>query len=651
MGEPSETGLGTPKALIFALMLACACASRGPGPEVPCATYDAKYEDYEFRPERAHVEVKWFDEWTSRHGETLPEPLPPKRNWKHPILSTRYAGTMHEDSSATDVSDFAGPIPAGAQVGYFHVLEKGKQLSGMAPLFTFLDDHTVVTISFGRDAATLLLIDISGSPPRILDSVAIPGRGYKMRQVTGTKGRLKVFRDTSGGAYSYLDTTGTVYVPGSNDTIISIPIRDRRVVREEMKSLNLGLPVRQGTIVEEILDKKPTANKLTAIMPDAEGRVWFTSKFGVVGVIDTLGEKSEDGCPPIYAAAVQLFAAEEKLRKLFDPLPEGAEEFFAKARQAQEEQDLDQFPEIRGEARRLFMGKTDYAEQIQNSFSVGPDGVYIVSNVALYKLRFNDDKKKIELDPKWRPTYRKGPLFYDNDHKIKPGHLNDGSGTTPTLIEDRFVAIVDNGPDHVALNVFRQDNGELVSKLPLFESGKSAVENSVVAYYDHLVVGNTYGYLDPFKENPTAGGLMRFDYDLAAGKYVKREGWPAAGHIDAKTATPKVSTARGLLYVYQREDEPTNGHKDWVLTAIDFRTGWRVFSIKGYFNKGEFNDSVTRIVERAALGKGNYDRKVFNNIWGTFTFGPENTVYLGAYRGFMRFWSDDELAPGERATD
>ena len=165
----------------------------------------------------------------------------------------------------------------------------------------------------------------------------------------------------------------------------------------------------------------------------------------------------------------------------------------------------------------------------------------------------------------------------------------------------------------------------------------------MVAYHDHLVVGNTYGYLDPFKENPTAGGLMRFDFDHSKGQYVQREGWPAAGHIDAKTATPKLSTSRGLIYVYQREEELTQGHHDWVLTAIDFRTGWRVFSIKGYFNDGEFDDNVLRIVERASLGKGNYDRKVFNNIWGTFTFGPDNTVYLGAYRGFLRFWSDDEM--------
>ena len=625
------------------LLLVCACASRGPGADEPCSTYSVDDRGFKFKPQLARVEVKWFEEWTSRFGETLPEPLPPQQNWQHPILSDRYAGTMHEDSFASDVSHFPGPVPSNTKVGYFHVLEKGKRLSGMAPLFTFLDDDTVVTISFGRDAATLLVIDISGPPPRVIDSVDIPGRGYKMRQVAGTKGRLSVFRDTSGGAYSYLDSSGHVYVPGANDTIIRIPIRDRRVVREEMQYLNLGIAVQKGTIVEEILDKKPKDNKLTAIMPDADGRVWFTSKYGVVGVIDTVGEKTEEGCPRIYATAIQLFAAEDKIRQLFAPLPEGAEEFFADAAEALAEQDIDQFPEIRKRFRELFLGeKSGFAEQIQNSFSIGPDGVYIVSNMALYKLRFNAETTKIELDPTWADTYAQGDLVYDNDRKIKPGHLNDGSGTTPTLIGDRFVAIVDNGPEHVHLSVFRQNDGSLVSKLPLFEPGKGAVENSVVAYKDQLIVGNTYGYVDPFKENATAGGIMRFDYDAKADTYVEREGWPAAGHIDAKTATPKLSTPRGLIYVYQREEELTNGHHDWVLTAIDFRTGWRVFSIKGYFNKGEFDDNVTRIVERAALGKGNYDRKVFNNIWGTFTFGPDNTVYLGAYRGFLRFWSDGE---------
>ena len=365
-------------------------------------------QGFKFKPQLANVEVTWFEEWTSRYGETLPEPLPPQENWQHPILSDRYAGTMHEDSFASDVSHFPGPVPSNTNVGYFHVLEKGKRLSGMAPLFTFLDDQTVVTISFGRDAATLLVIDISTPPPRIVDSVVIPGRGYKMRQVAGTKGRLAVFRDTSGGAYSYLDSSGDVYVPGANDTIIRIPIRNRRVVRDEMVYLNLGIAVQKGTIVEEILDKKPKDNKLTAIMPDADGRVWFTSKYGVVGVIDSVGEKTEDGCPKIYAAAIQLFAIEAKIRQLFDPLPEGAEEFLEEARQAHEDQDIEKFPEIRERFRKMFLGKSNFAEQIQNSFSVGPDGVYVVSNAALYKLRFNADSNKIELEPRLGRDLRGG---------------------------------------------------------------------------------------------------------------------------------------------------------------------------------------------------------------------------------------------------
>ena len=46
------------------------------------------------------------------------------------------------------------------------------------------------------------------------------------------------------------------------------------------------------------------------------------------------------------------------------------------------------------------------------------------------------------------------------------------------------------------------------------------------------------------------------------------------------------------------------------------------------------------ILKAGSLGNKNYDRKVFNNIWGTFTFGPENSFYLGTYRGFIRVSSD-----------
>ena len=611
------------------------------GAGLGCYEYRTKDRKFEHISQQASVETRWYEEWTSKHGKTLPEPLPPPDHWVHPRLSSKYAATMHENSFATDVSTEPGPIPNEVKVEYFHVLEKGTKLSGMSPFYTFLDDDTVVTISFGRDSAMLLIVDIRGDA-KVLDYVALPGRGSKALELAKKSARMAMFRDTSGGAYSYLDTRSDVYVPGADNTVIRIPVRDHRIDRDRMVVLDLDREIEKGNWIDHAMDHPE--NHLTALMPDAEGRVWFTSKFGVVGIIHV---DDPGHCPPVYTTSIAHFAFRDKLHHYYgDHMPEGAEEFIAELKQSERDGTLvDKMAEHRKRARELFDVVHDEPfEQIQNSFSVGPDGVYIVTNIGLYKLFFNEQTKHIELDPKWAAAYKKDLLFYDNDRKIKPGHLNAGSGTTPTLVDDRFVAIVDNAPEHVNLNVFRQEDGTLVSKLPLFEAGAGAVENSVVAYRDHLLVGNTYGFVDPFVENPTPGGIARFDYDLGKDAYVQRKDWPAAGHFDGKTATPKLSTANGLFYVYHRDTE-MDGHHDWQLTAVDFHTGWRVFSIKGWFTDDAFDDNVSGIVKKKTLGKQDYGKKVFNNIWGTFSFGPRHSIFIGTYRGFVRFSSAPDLAP------
>jgi len=627
--------------IVCLLVGACAKVKTGRGPEIGgdekgCFVYQTKDREFEYVTQQATVETKWHEEWTSRYGRTLPEPLSEPDVWVHPKLSERYASTMHENSAATDVSIEPGPLPANPRVEYFHVLEKGTRLSGMSPFYTFLDEQTIVTISFGRDAATLLVVDISGEA-RVLDHVAIPGRGSTAIDLLSKRARLEIFRDTSGGAYSYLDARGNVYVPGADNTLIAIPIRNRRIERDKMILVDLGKEVAEGTWVSETMEHKD--NVLTALMPDAQGRVWFTSKYGIVGVIDVDGSGN---CPQIYTTAVAYFALRQKLEEHLGGVPPGVEDILQRVEVAKESGDAEDLAALRTEGRKRANLTGQSFEQIQNSFSVGPDGVYIVTNLALYKFRFNEETKRIELDPAWEPSYGDGDLVYDNDRKVKPGHLNDGSGTTPTLVGDDFVAIVDNAPSRVNLLVFRQDNGELVNRLPLFEAGASAVENSVVSYGNHLIVGNTYGYTDPFSENPTAGGIMRFDFDEASGGFVLRRDWPAVGEFDGKTATPKLSTANGLLYVYHR-DQSAEGHRDWQLTALDFRSGWPVFSIKGYFEGRDFDDNTLRIVRRMTLGKGHYGRKVFNNIWGTFSFGPDNSIFIGTFRGYVRFSSDGAL--------
>jgi len=69
---------------------------------------------------------------------------------------------MHEDSYASDISNMQGPVPENAKVQYFQVKEKGEEFSGMCPSFAFVDEYTMVTLSFGRKNTTLLLIDITG---------------------------------------------------------------------------------------------------------------------------------------------------------------------------------------------------------------------------------------------------------------------------------------------------------------------------------------------------------------------------------------------------------------------------------------------------------------------------------------------------------
>ena len=64
-------------------------------------------------------------------------------------------------------------------------------------------------------------------------------------------------------------------------------------------------------------------------------------------------------------------------------------------------------------------------------------------------------------------------------------------------------------------------------------------------------------------------------------------------------------------------------------------------SIQPYFEKDEFNDNVGGMMKGMSLGKKNYDRKVFNDLTGTFSFGPKNRLYIGAFRRFIRFDSSD----------
>jgi len=599
-----------------------------------CSNSVAPESTFKSTNKYANFEVNWYPEWLdhTKGAKVFPDPLPLVDKWEHPFMKYGYKSAMHEDPYASDVTNLPGPLMKNVEVQYFHVLQKGGGFSGMCPSYAFIDDSTLVTFSFGRALTTLLLLDIKDTI-KVIDYVEIPGRGNSALELAGAKGRAKIFTNTAGGAYFYLSGKDRVYIPGANNNILRITIKDRAYDKENIESINLKQQIENGNLVDESLSKKDQLNLLTALIPDVNGNIWFTSRQGVIGLIHRQ-DKTEDGCPKVYATFIGFYAAVEKINSYFDKEFQTMEELdFLK--------DVEEInPEIRAQFREHFMVDKDTREEIQNSFSVGKDGVYIVSNFALYKFRFNENTKKIELDPEWAETFKEGKLVYDNDWSNKPGQLNTGSGTTPTLMGDDYVAICDNDAKQVNLCIFSQKTGKLISKQKLFDDRGAAVENSAVAYDGSYVVANTYGFEDPFKVNNTNGGIMRFDLNEKTEKFEKVENWPASGQYDCKTATPKLSAPNGMMYVYDRSDTAVNGHLDWQISAIDYRTGNRVFYIRSWFEKGEFNDNVGRIMKGGSLGNKNYDRKVLNNLWGTFTMGPDNSFYIGAYRGFIRVSSD-----------
>ena len=214
---------------------------------------------------------------------------------------------------------------------------------------------------------------------------------------------------------------------------------------------------------------------------------------------------------------------------------------------------------------------TTLGEEIENSFAVDKDGVYIVSDVAMYRLWAGTDEAPAVV---WSAAYQ-------NVGIKKPGQFNAGSGTTPTLMTGGYVAITDNA-DPMNVVVYRRDVGlvpgesRVVCEVPVFGVGAGDTENSLIAAGSSLVVENNYGYVitDTMNGAVTTPGLARVDVNPDGSGCTLV--WTSAER--APSVVPKVSTKTGLVYTYTKDPDPVNPTSDaWFWTAIDFRTGQTVW--------------------------------------------------------------------------
>ena len=243
-------------------------------------------------------------------------------------------------------------------------------------------------------------------------------------------------------------------------------------------------------------------------------------------------------------------------------------------------------------------------EGIFNSVSTDETGgVYFVSTHQAYRLDAAADGTP---EITWA-------IPYDRGTTVKPGMLSQGSGTSPTLIGERWIGIADNAEPQSHVIVYDRRRGVPAGErehcsVPVLQSGASTTENSLVAAGNSLIIENNYGYAgitSTLLGRSTTPGVSRVMID-DDGCHVA---W--TNSTVAPTSVPKASLGNGLVYVYSKP--PRKDLLDaWYVTAIDIRTGETAWS--------------------RLTGTGIQ----WNNHYAAIYLGPDGALYVATIVGLIR---------------
>jgi hypothetical protein len=421
------------------------------------------------------------------------------------------------------------------------------------------------TVTF--DSAGRIVVLVLGNGPRrlfLLDPVTLATQWVLDLPPSSSSGTA-----FGGGGYYFLDELDRAVIPTVNQQIWVVQVRASRPYLEHVNTCDLS----------QLLGQQISGQSIQSVFPDAQGLLWFTTSG-----LPTPNTQNGPATSPalvgtlVFKGSNQCTVNTLTLAQPTTPSNESISKSFA----------VDPVPAIQGQG-----------------------GVFIVSDYAMYRFDAAPDGTP---QITWREEYDRGTP------PPKPGQIQVGSGTTPTLMGTDFVTIADNA-NPIDVLVYRRaaqvQGSRLVCKVPVFEEDTSATENSLIATNQSIVVENNYGYYGPqatLFNRATTPGITRID--LNADQSGCNIVW-TNNQESIPSVVSQMSLANGLIYTYTKDPDSCSTPGPcytaaWYLTAIDFASGQTMFKRLG--------------------GTGLF----YNNHYSAVYLGPDQkTAYVGVIGGLI----------------
>lgn len=406
-------------------------------------------------------------------------PLP-----QNPWMSPNPGSNAHNDSYMSDTYAISGPLGKSPQVrsAWLATLEGD-------PRFYPPSDPVAIPVVIAFDRAGYLVAGVIKF--RSADSLAYVQLTLIDPDTLATLATFDLPAESSGephfrpaGAYFYLDNEDRVVV-GTTD-------RELWLVTHAQDSGGKWFFAHDPQDTFPLSAAITEDDQLESVVPDWAGRLWFTSKGGVVGFVDV----SSGGV------------------RYTDQLKLGG-------------------------------------ERIVNSHAVDEDGgVYVVSTHAMYRFDADQDGSP---QVTWREPYDSGTHVKEGQVDIGSGTTPTLMGHEYVAITDngqpRMHVLVFRRARDVA-------GPRLACAQPVFRPGTASNENSLIATDRSIVVENNFGYKAAQKDTThgrtTKPGVARVDIDENG---TCRTVWTNES-ISIPSVISKMSLANGLIYTYTKPKGP-----------------------------------------------------------------------------------------------